>query len=442
MLNSGHCLVLSGGGAKGVYHIGVWRALQELGVKVDAFIGNSIGAIVAGFLAQGKFKRMEEIGSHMGIDFILNIPEEFIENGEVKINPAKLTGFTKFYKTIIDKKGLDTSPLRQLLKNNLDEEKIRKRGKDLGIVTFNISDMKPKKLFIEDMERGEVINYLLASSAFPGFERTEINGKKYIDGGVYDNIPFSMARQRGYKKIIVSDISGLGMRRKMDITGTQTIYIKNSINMGGVLDFDKQFLQDYTYLGYLDTLKTFEVLVGYNYFISPDEELETDFMNLICKDVQSVRNYAKTFLDVDAGTFSTSIKNIFPEYSRFEKNWLVVLVDCAAKILSVDRLRKYTYRELLVEINQQITMINKMVAKLKKGKLFNIEEFLKILKSGKDLVESPYYYYCLIDTFLKGRAQKLALRALTRIFPEIPAGIYFLLLLKNNGIRDSKLLAD
>ena len=38
-LDSGYCLVLSGGGAKGVYHIGVWRALKELGIGVDAFVG-------------------------------------------------------------------------------------------------------------------------------------------------------------------------------------------------------------------------------------------------------------------------------------------------------------------------------------------------------------------------------------------------------------------
>ena len=53
--NLRYCLVLAGG-AKGVYHIGAWKALQEMDVKVNAFIGNSIGAIIAGFLAQGEYK--------------------------------------------------------------------------------------------------------------------------------------------------------------------------------------------------------------------------------------------------------------------------------------------------------------------------------------------------------------------------------------------------
>jgi hypothetical protein len=42
------------------------------------------------------------------------------------------------------------------------------------------------------------------------------------------------------------DISGAGINRKPDIVGTRTVYIKNSINMGGLLDFDREFMDDYT----------------------------------------------------------------------------------------------------------------------------------------------------------------------------------------------------
>ena len=66
-----YCLVLSGGGAKGMYHIGVWRALQELEVPVNAFIGNSIGAIISAFLAQGLYKELEEIGTALDATYAL-----------------------------------------------------------------------------------------------------------------------------------------------------------------------------------------------------------------------------------------------------------------------------------------------------------------------------------------------------------------------------------
>jgi len=421
-----YCLVLSGGGAKGVYHIGVWRALQELGVEVDAFIGNSIGAVIAGYLANKKIHRMEEIGSNIGIDFILNIPNEFIVNGEVKLTTPKLSSFKVFYQNIISKKGLDTSPLQKLLNDDLDEMEIRKIGNDLGIVTYRTSDMKAREVFIEDMEKGELINYLLASSAFPGFEQPEISGKKYIDGGVWDNIPYKMARQRGYRKIIVSDISGMGVRRKMDISGSQTVYIKNSINMGGVLDFDRKFLDEYTMLGYLDTLRTYEALSGYQYFITPDEKLVEDFNEMIFLKKQMIIDYEKSISGKEKSSFTLALKSIFPKYSQFESNWLSVFTDCAASILSIQRIRRWTYMELLDEIHKQIKSIHVMVEKVKKGKLINIDAFLKNLREEKELVESPYYYYLLIDNYLKGNARKLALRPLFRLYPELSAGLFYI----------------
>lgn len=63
--------------------------------------------------------------------------------------------------------------------------------------------------------------------------------------------------------------------------------------------------------------------------------------------------------------------------------------------------------------------------KVKTGKRFKIDVFLKTLREEKELVESPYYYYLLIDHYLKGNAKKLALRTLFRIYPELPAGVLY-----------------
>ena len=46
-MSESYVLVLSGGGAKGVYHVGVWKALREMGVEVEAFVGSSVGAVTA-----------------------------------------------------------------------------------------------------------------------------------------------------------------------------------------------------------------------------------------------------------------------------------------------------------------------------------------------------------------------------------------------------------
>ena len=270
-LDSGYCLVLSGGGAKGVYHIGVWRALKELGIKVDAFVGASIGAIIAGLLAQGADDALAEIGRTITVDSILALPEEFTEEGEIKLDRDSLSAAKDFFRSIMKDKGLDTSPLRGLLAANIDEAALRRSGRDLGVVTVNLSDLEPREVFLDEMEEGSLVDYLMASAAFPGFEQPVIDGKKYVDGGLHDNIPYAMARKRGYRRVIVSDISGAGRNRKPDIEGSLTVYIRNSVGMGGTLDFNRRFLDDFNLLGYLDTMRSFGRLSGYSYFIETGE---------------------------------------------------------------------------------------------------------------------------------------------------------------------------
>lgn len=426
--NLNYCLVLAGGGAKGVYHIGAWQALQEMGVKVDAFIGNSIGAIISGFLAQGESKKLVDISSQIGLDFILNVPKELLKDGDFNLDDVKWSGFKKFYKNTISKKGLDTSPLRNLLSTNLDETKIRNSGNDLGVVTYNVSDWKPKEVFVEDMEEGHLIDYLMASSAVPGFEQPEIAGKKYIDGAVFDNIPYTMAQKRGYKRIIVIDISALGKKRKLDIQGGQIIYIKNSINMGGLLDFDKVFLEKFTKLGYLDTLRTFDRLRGYNYFIVPNEEMEEHFVTFISGPEYQLKflNFAEYILGEQSMTLPLALKKIFPENARFEKHWLTVFSDCAATILSIERIEKWDYQNLFVEFKKQLEIVHQKVDELAKSDLKHIESIVQDRLKGKKIFESSYYYYLLVDRLIPGKAKKILKKGLVTIYPRLAAGHFFL----------------
>ena len=84
-LKSGYCLVLSGGGAKGVYHLGVWNALRELGIEVEAFIGTSIGAVIAGLLAQGGTDSLDGLGDSITVDSIIALPETFTADGKLAL---------------------------------------------------------------------------------------------------------------------------------------------------------------------------------------------------------------------------------------------------------------------------------------------------------------------------------------------------------------------
>jgi NTE family protein len=416
-LNKGYCLVLSGGGAKGVYHIGVWRALRELGIEVEAFVGASIGAVIAAFLAQGSDEVIEEIGRSIGLGNVLALPDELTENGEVKLDRDSLSAARELFYSFVKNKGLDTSPFRELIASKLDEGLVRRSGRNLGIVAVNLSELEPQEIYLEDMEEGKLVDYLMASSAFPGFERPVIGGKKYLDGGVYDNIPYSMVRKRGYRRVIISDISGAGRNRKPEIAGSITVYIKNSIEMGGVLDFNRDFLDEFMLLGYLDTLRVFGHLKGYSYFIEPNAAAEAAF--------------AAQAAAGAAGGASPAGEEApcFPEAMRHDRDLLLKRLECAASILEVPRVRRYGYEELAAAIDSRHRAEDEKLEALIKNGTIKVTGVVKMLQNAianKSFDGSPYYYWRLAEKYLQGKPLSMAKTALHGFYPELAAGLDYL----------------
>lgn len=412
-----YCLVLSGGGAKGVYHIGAWRALRELRVPVNAFVGNSIGAVIAGFLAQGADDALEEIGRTITIDTIVNLPEGFKKDGEFKLEFSKMPSPADLYRKIMEKKGLDTTPMKELLTKLLDEGRIRRSGADLGIVTVNVSDLKPREVFMEEMEEGRLIDYLMASSALPGFTPPEIEGKKYADGGLWDNIPYAMARKRGYRRIIVIDISGSGINRRPDVAGGETVYIRNSIDMGGVLDFDRRFLESYAELGYLDTMRVFGRYKGYSYFIEPNEKLERRF---------------RQFLE----SLPSAAPVQFPDAMRYDRDLLLKHLECAASILGVERIRAYTYESLASAVesrrlaeDERLRAVTESAESEGEAAADRRKIIESLIRDGirKQLFdECPYYLMGLLRATLTGRVRSMLEKALGAFQPAFAAGARYL----------------
>jgi NTE family protein len=410
-LEKGYCLVLSGGGAKGVYHLGVWKALKELGIEVQAFIGTSIGAVIAGLLAQDGEDTLDgsldDLGDSITVDSIITLPETFTEGGKIAINRDSLSKAQELFRSVIENRGLDTSPLRRLLVSRIDESKIRTSGKDLGIVTINLSNFKPREMFMEEMEEGTIIDYLMASAAFPGFHQPVIAGKKYMDGGVFDNIPYGMARQRGYRRIIISDISGLGRNKKPEIEGSLTVYIKNSINMGGVLDFDRQFMKDFQRLGYLDTMRVFGRLKGYSFFIEPDEKAEAAF---------AVGREGKE-------------EPSFPKVMLHDRNLFLKHLECAALIVDVPRINIYRYGDLESAIGKKKSEDEADIAEILKGAAERRAAIISMVHesiASRSFIGSPYYYSRLIQEFMPKTAGAMLQKALVGFFPELPAGLEYL----------------
>ena len=422
-----YCLVLGGGGAKGVYHAGVWRALRELDIQVNSFIGNSVGALIAAILVQGDEEALERFARTIELSSVLDVPDELVEDGRLALGKGKLPFLGLFTRDILKHRGIDTSPLRTLLESHLDEDRIRRSKADFGLQTYNLSDMRPEGKFIEEIEHGTLVEYVLASSALPGFVAPIIQGKKYVDGGVYDNVPYRMARQRGYKRIIAVDPSGPGVTRRPDIRGTDTVYIKNSIHLGGVLDFNRNTLDELRQLGYLDTKRAFGRLTGYRYFVEADEKLEQEFLTMLNSadgrvligDFLSTHNH-----EVDRVS-AYDIRRIYPREMQFEKQLLLALLDCTAHFMDIPRIQSYGYTELLEAIRRKKeyeeqsirdeleTNTHRTKAKISKG----IESMVYSALKRAELDRPPYYYFRLLDFMLKEKTKRILRARLSGLFP-------------------------
>jgi len=272
-------LVLEGGGAKGAYHIGAYKAIMEMGIEVGGIAGTSVGALNGAMLVQGGYEKAVELWSTMTYSKVITISDDEIEKiKKGKLGKEDIKNLAEKIKDILNDKGLDITPLRELLNEVIDEDVVRNSGKDFAIVTVSLTDLKPLELYIEDIPEGKLIDYIIASANFPAFKSEKIDGKKFIDGGLYNNLPINLLSRKGYKDIIAVRTHGLGKLKKIDDTGLNIIYISPVDDLGKTLEFESETAIRDMELGYYDGLKVLRSLKGYKYYIEGKYD-EDYFMN-------------------------------------------------------------------------------------------------------------------------------------------------------------------
>ncbi|WP_416197215.1 MAG: NTE family protein [Sporanaerobacter sp.] len=274
-------LILEGGGAKGAYHIGAYKAIMDMGIEIGGIAGTSVGALNGAMLVQGEYEKAYELWYNMTYSRVIEANDEEIEKiKKGKMSRSDIKNLAGAIKGIISDGGLDITPLRNLLEEVIDEEKIRNSGKDFGIVTVSLSDLKPVEICIEDIPKGMLVDYLIASAYFPVFKKEKIDGKKYIDGGVYNNLPINLLSDKGYKDLIAVRTYGVGRTKKFDNKDLNIIYISPNEDLGKTLDFDSEIARRDLQLGYYDGIKALRKLKGYKYYIEPKMD-EDYFLNTL-----------------------------------------------------------------------------------------------------------------------------------------------------------------
>jgi len=274
-------LVLEGGGAKGSYQIGACKALMELGVDIGAIAGTSIGALNGAMIVQNQLDKAYELWYNISPSQVFDIEEARLEELRyLDISHDGLIYFMKKAWNIFQNKGLDITFIKKLLKEVIDEQKLRDSKISFGFVTVSISELKPLELFLQDVPEGKVVEYLLASANLPAFKQEKLDGKRFMDGGFYDNLPLNMLVRKGYKDIIAIRTKALGRTRRISDSKVKVKYISAEDNLGGILDFNQKQARINLQLGYYDVLKSFQGLKGKKYYIKPvnDEEIFANFL--------------------------------------------------------------------------------------------------------------------------------------------------------------------
>ncbi len=355
-------LVLEGGGARGAYHIGAYKALQELDIKISAVSGTSVGALNGAMIAQGEIEKAYNMWSEISPSKALVVDEaRLAEIHNQRINPADLPYYARRIREILSEGGLDVSPLKSLLEENINEDRVRNSEIKLGIVTVSLTDFKALELFVEDIPQGHLVDYLMASAGFPGFKIERMEGKRFIDGGFHDNLPIKLLQDQGYTDIIVVRTYGPGRHRRIKTKGMNIHYISPVDDLGGIMDFDSELAKRNLQLGYFDAMRVFQNLKGKKYYIKPDRG-EVHFLQVLADLPEDKVLYIGKILGFKGLPYRRMLfEQIVPRFIELlniprtadYEEIAILLLEQVAFGYQVERFKIYTFEEFLNEIEKQ-----------------------------------------------------------------------------------------
>ena len=259
-------LVLAGGGARGSYQVGVWRALTELGWNPQIITGTSVGSLNGSMFALDLYETARDMWTSIRSQDVMELPEE----------TRNLTELHQFLRDVVRAGGMDVTPLEEIVERVLDEDALRASPIRFGLVTVEKRGLKPRELPLEEIPKGKVKDYLLASAAcFPALRAKQIDGVQFLDGGYRDNMPTGLAQKMGAEELVCVDLEGVGITLP-NRTGLPTTMVRSYWELGDILHFDPDTARRNIELGYYDTLRAFGRLRGCAYAVAKNEQTAQD----------------------------------------------------------------------------------------------------------------------------------------------------------------------
>lgn len=366
-LSKEYGIVLEGGGAKGAYQIGVWKAFREYGLKIKGISGVSVGALNGALMCMGDLEKAERIWENITYSRVMDVDDEIMATlmqrdlKNLSLREASLRALE-----IIKNRGFDVTPLQELMVSEIEEEKIRNSAIEFYLGVVDAGRLRGEEFKVSELPEGTIKDYLLASAYFPAFRVEKILGKTYLDGGMMNNVPVDMLINHGYKDIIVIRIFGIGREKRIHIPEDVNILeIAPRADLGNMLEFDSKKSRRNMKIGYYDGLRFLCGLAGEYYYIDSDRD-ECWYLNQllsVCSENPEQVLSEYHLEDSEPELFiRIVVEQILPQMAaRFRlgreftyKQLYLLWLERMARLLRISRFCVYTEEELLCEVRKKI----------------------------------------------------------------------------------------
>lgn len=421
-------VVLAGGGSRGAYQIGVWKALREMGIEYQLVTGTSVGALNGALMVQGDYEKAITVWENLSFQDVVG---DMLEN-DADLSDRRLTRL--FAREALEKGGADISALERFVYSLIDEERFRQSPVDFALVTVEYPSLKPLELKKKDIPREMLGEYLLASAAcFPAFQAREIAGQKYIDGGYHDNMPVNLALEMGAQEIIAVDLESVGMSRRVKKGAQKITTIRSLWPLGSFLKFEGKLAKRNIQLGYLDTLKAFGEMDGQLYSFQKDTAFfyTSALHGRIEEILQTARQREPQIVNTLQHVLMRRMLREFRKRSRDTANrsftlsrQMIAAAEYLGEIFGMEPQRAYEFGTFLREVRNRAEQL----------RLQPISQDLSdLMKLGRELQKNERALLTLlfcerIDRFLSGGGRLMEFVFISAFWREFTAAVFLYLI--------------
>ena len=370
-------IVLEGGGAKGAYQIGAWKALREAGIRIKGIAGASVGSLNGALICMDDLEKAEEIWKNIEYSRVMDVSDETIK--ALKRKDFKALNMQEILNSgvqFIKDGGFDVTPLKNLIAEVVgDESRIRESDRELFAVTYSVSEHRELAVDVRKGEEGSVKDMLLASAYFMAFKNEKLGGKRYRDGGGLNNVPLGVLLDKGYEDIIVIRIYGWGFDSEKVTKipdGANVYHIAPRQDLGGILEFDKKQSRKNMTLGYYDAKRFLYGLAGRIYYIDAPGS-EPYYFDKMMSELELLKIYVEEDLDQETreslNGYRMFTETLFPRMAvefKLKDDWnyrdlYIAILEDLAKRLKINRFQIYTVDRLIGKIMMKLYSLDSRI---------------------------------------------------------------------------------